>query len=99
VDQEHAEEGAEEEPGQVADTARDTHLVSNRTDDKVSSEQQEVVERGPQHGPHLGILNRNDSLQKTHDFELGIRNEELGIPTLPPMTSAGGWAAFLIPHS
>jgi hypothetical protein len=29
-----------------------------------------------------------------------MRNEELGIPFLPPMIGiAGGWAAFLIPNS
>ena len=32
--------------------------------------------------------------------EFGMRNEELGIPTPPPVEiDAGGWAAFLIPNS
>ena len=34
--------------------------------------------------------------------QLGMRNEELGIrnsPPPPPVSEAGGWAAFLIPNS
>ena len=34
------------------------------------------------------------------NIELGMRNEELGIPLRPPgVIVAGGWAAFLIPNS
>ena len=36
-------------------------------------------------------------------IELGMRNEELGIPNHPPSqfgnSAPGGWAAFLIPNS
>jgi len=34
-------------------------------------------------------------------IELGIRNEELGIPIHPPpeLDDTDGWAAFLIPNS
>jgi hypothetical protein len=34
-------------------------------------------------------------------FELGMKNEELGIPLRPPhdLDNMGGWAAFLIPNS
>jgi hypothetical protein len=34
-------------------------------------------------------------------FELGMRNEELGIPLRPPrgLDDLGGWVAFLIPTS
>ena len=31
--------------------------------------------------------------------ELGMRNEELGIPAAPPLVNSGGWVAFLIPNS
>jgi hypothetical protein len=74
VNQEHAEEGAEEEPGQIADAAGDAHLVANRADHEIGCEQEKIVEGRQQHGPDLVFFDRNDSLQKTRHLELGLMN-------------------------
>jgi len=76
MDEEHPGERPEEEPREVANTAGDSHLVSNGADDEIGRKNEEVIQCGPQHGPDLVVFDGDDAVQKSHDTYLKFRNEE-----------------------
>ena len=75
IDEHHAGERAEEQPGQIFHAARDPHLIADRAHDVIGGQHRENVEPAPGNGAHFLGPHRDEPLQQPVSGARGRRRD------------------------